>query len=663
MKFFFLAILCGFFGLEIQAQARNDWQKYYEIFLNQSDVDEETGQDIYEALSEHSERLINLNTATREELEALKFLSDEQIEGIIEYVYKYKPVRTLSELVLVEPLDAVRRDLLTCFLTIENNEEEKFPTLRQILRYGRHQLSATLKAPLYTRAGDREGFLGYRYKHQLRYTFHYGESLKAGFTAVQDAGEPFFKDRNSWGYDYYSFYLSLKNLKWLKHLVVGRYRLKFGMGLVLNNDFNFGKAMMLTNLAPRNNPIRTHSSTSSANYLYGSAAQLSLSKDIQLALFGSWRTIDATLSKDGQSITTLLKTGLHRTRSEMNRKNDAAQWLAGTHLRFFRNGFHAGITAYATGFDKPLNPNRRQLFRLFYPTGKSFYNLGADYGYISRRFTFSGETATGDHGSWATINSAAISFGSTFSLTLLQRFYGYRFYTLFGNTFSEGGRVQNESGIYCGFQWKPAKTLTLSGYTDYAYFPWARYRVGTGSWASDNLLAASYQKKRFTFAARYRLHLRHKDLSENHLRLTDLEQRGKLSASYDTRNWGTRTSLDMAFHRFTDNSFGWLLMQTAHYTFARAQLFGSLACFHTQDYLSRIYIYERGLLYTFSFPMFYGKGFHYSLGLRYDLTHTLILMAKLSGTVYSDRDHISSGLTRIDSNAQNDVEMQLRWKF
>ena len=80
--------------------------------------------------------------------------------------------------------------------------------------------------------------------------------------------------------------------------------------------------------------------------------------------------------------------------------------------------------------------------------------------------------------------------------------------------------------------------------------------------------------------------------------------------------------------------------------------------FHTDDYASRIYTYERGLLYAFSFPAYFGEGLHYALFLRADMGQRWMLIAKLSVTDYFDRDHISSGLQQIDRSSKADL-----WNF
>lgn len=85
--------------------------------------------------------------------------------------------------------------------------------------------------------------------------------------------------------------------------------------------------------------------------------------------------------------------------------------------------------------------------------------------------------------------------------------------------------------------------------------------------------------------------------------------------------------------------------------------------FNTDSYDSRIYAFERGLLYSFSFPMFYGEGLRYGLRLRADLSRRVMAMARCTVTNYFDRSAIGSGLQRIARSSQADMELQLRLKF
>ena len=99
--------------------------------------------------------------------------------------------------------------------------------------------------------------------------------------------------------------------------------------------------------------ITPHSSRMSANYLQGAAATIALSGDLDLTAFVSYRKIDATLAGDS-AIRTRLATGYHRTPSEMERKNNASEWLMGGRLSWQHGHWQAGLTALANGYDLPL---------------------------------------------------------------------------------------------------------------------------------------------------------------------------------------------------------------------------------------------------------------------------------------------------------------------
>jgi hypothetical protein len=245
----------------------------------------------------------------------------------------------------------------------------------------------------------------------------------------------------------------------------------------------------------------------------------------------------------------------------------------------------------------------------------------------------------------------------------LQRFYSYRYYSLYSQSFSEGGSVQNESGIYVGANWHPSRTFSLMAYTDYAYFPWPKYLINDASHAWDNLISMAYQKKRVTLLARYRIKLKQKDNADGSGLMNRTEQRGRLSFAYDGGRWTTKTQADVAYCESGSSSFGYMLSENIGYSHRWLTLNASIGYFNTDDYDSRVYTYERGTLYNFSFPSFSGEGIRYALNIRADISANLMLIAKLGTTDYFDRSCISSGLQQIDHSAQTDLDLQLRWRF
>lgn len=670
-------LLCDLYAM---AQEDQSWQQYFYEQALPEDLDAESGEDTYDELSDLAQSPLDLNSCRREDLERLPFLSSQQVMDILEYRDRYHRFESTSELMMIPSLDWRDRERLLPFIMITSEPRDTVPSLRSLFRRPKQELMGTFKLPFYKREGDKDGYLGYPYRHWLRYTLTSGQYLKIAFIGSQDAGEPFFSGRNPMGYDFYSGYILLRHMGRLKAAVIGRYKLRFGMGLVMNTSFGMGKLATLSTLGRSSNSITGHSSRSEGTYLQGGAATVTVVKGLDLTGFVSWRKLDATLTDSGDSIVTILKTGYHRTASEMERRRNASQLVAGGNLNYFRNGFHGGVTAFYTSLDKVLAPDNGQAYRRWYPSGRQFWNASVDYGYLSNRFTFAGETAIGSSGGVATLNSLSLQVSSILSLVAVQRFYAYQYRSLFSNSFSEGGYVNNESGIYLGASYTPLRGVSLQAYTDYSYFAWYTYRALPGSHRWDNMLTVTVEQGPWTLLARYRLKFSQQNISredagendfshaveatDSKLLLNKTDHRGRLSLTYNSEYWQFKTQGDVSYSCFRDEgSVGWMVSEVAGWHQGHWRLSGMAGYFHTDDYDSRLYVYVPGVLYQFSFPSFYGKGIHYALNIRYDFSSRLMVMARLSTTDYFDRAVISSGLQMINHSAMTDLEVQLRWKF
>ena len=657
--------LLFFFTLipHVHAQSsQHDWETLFQQLCTQEDAESDTWEQAFDHLSELAEHPFNINTATREQLEELPFLSAQQVEDICYWLYRYAPMRSMGELAMIETLDPLRRELLSCFVYLGDAEKttEAF-SLAKLLRGGKHDVLFTAKVPFYERQGDKNGYLGYPYRHTTRYQFSNGQRLKMGLVGAQDAGEPFLAHRNKAGYDFYSFYFLARGMGRVKTLVLGRYRLKMGMGLVVNNDFMLGKLASLATLGRNSQRLSAHSSRSESNYLQGAAATLALTGNLDLNLFASCRQIDATLNKDDGSVATILKSGYHRTQSEMDRRNNTTQTLGGANLRWQGGGLHVGLTAMGMALSRTLSPDDGTLYRRYWPRGRRFWNASVDYGYQNHRIVVSGETATGDSHAWATLNTLSCRLTDRLDALVVQRFYSYRYYALLARSFSDGGSVQNESGLYAGLTWRPVPRWSLQAYADYAHYAWARYGVSRPSHAWDAMTIMAYRQKQFSLTARLRVRQRQKDNEDKTALESRWEQRARLAADYEGRQWSTRTQADMAH---VGSEQGWMVSQNVGVRLGRQWRLNALvAWFKTDGNDARIYTYERGMLHAYSFPSFAGHGMRWALLGRADLSKRLMLMGKLSTTHYFDRHVIGSSLQQINSSSMTNLEMQLKWRF
>lgn len=649
-----------------QAPARTNslWEQFLDNLSDYDDIETGSTEEMYEVLRELEATPIDLNNATDDDIQRLAFLSNAQREELTEYLDRYRPIRSIGELAMIKSLDNVTLQLLSSFVYVGSiDESRKFPTWKEIAKHGKNEFLGYVKVPFYERKGDREAYLGYKYKHWIRYKYSYGQFLQAGFTGAQDAGEPFFGSHNKMGYDHYAFYALARKLGRIRTLALGQYKARFGLGLVMNTGFGMGKTTSLVLATPQNS-ITANASRSEASYLQGIASTIEISKAITTTAFASYRKIDATLNDDS-TIKTILKTGYHRTETEINKRHNASQTAAGMNVNVKHNGLSVGATAIFTVFSKDLMPDKSQAFRHYSPTGNNFWNASIDYAYTHPRLSVKGETATGNSHALATINTLSFKACRTLTLTAIQRFYSYKYYSLFSRSFCDGGHVQNESGIYIGATWTPLSRLKIMAYSDYAYHPIAVYRASKASRSMDNLIQTSLSFSPVDITLRYRLRLKQENGADASSQLIDkTEHRGRFQLNYKQKSFTTRTQYDMAYTTKTSQSLGWMVSQSAGYKYGeRLECNAGVGYFQTQDYDSRIYTYERGMLYDFSFPMFYGKGMRFFLHLRTKPIKNLQLICKVATTKYFDRDKISSGHQEINDSKKTDLEIQAKWKF
>lgn len=654
--------------LSMNMYGQQHWQDALRQWLTVEDMEEDYGEDIMEQLAELAESPINLNQATREELEALPFLTAVQVEQIVEYVYRYAPLRSLGELRMITALDWHTRQLLEHFVCVGPERPQRvWPKWGDVAQYGRHSVMVSGKVPLYSRKGDQSndstGYRGYKYRHDIRYQFNYNDRIKLGLTAAQDAGEPFFTNNNQLGYDHYNYYLQLRRMGRLEALNLGMYRVQMGMGLVMNTSFNLGKLATLQSLGRTAHMLTAHASRSQADYLHGAAASLRISNHWRLTAFASYRALDATLNANGTA-RTLLRDGYHRTQTELDKKNNTHETDLGGSIGYRRGTFHANINMVFTRFDRQLIP-QSVLYKRYAASGSNFTNVSLDYGYNTARWGAAGETAVNELGALATIHTLNWRTTETLTLMLLHRYYDVRYTALHARSFGEGSSVQNEHGAYLGAKWQPNRAWLLQGYVDYAHFNWPRYLVSNSSDAIDAVLSTGYFRSLWQVEARYRMRIRQQDNSDTKLLENHPEHRLRLRSTVNLSPcWSLQSQAD-AVRLWSHNAWqqGVMLSQHATWQWRWLKVDAHIGWFRTDNYDARLYQYERSLQYDFSFPAYYGHGLRHSLMLNASIAGRLTAVIKYGTTNYFDRSTIGSGLQQIAHSSMTDLLLQLRYKF
>lgn len=636
----------------------------------------------YEELSELAEHPMNVNTVTKEELEQLPFLSDEMIERILYYVYKYGPLVSLNELWGVEGMDRQTRIFLEDFLYVGDAGRRESFSWKNLWKYGRQEMWMRTDYPLNKKAGyadipsgqeedwESKRYYGDPFYVNWRYRFQYRDNVYVSLSAEKDAGEPFFRRYNRKGFDFYSASVQLKDFGHLQTLVLGNYKASFGYGLVMNMGFGMGKFTSLSALNRAGKGLSKYTSMGEADYLQGAGVSWKWHKRWAWTGFFSLRHQDATV--DNTCITTLKTDGYHRLKKDMEKKNTVFNTLVGSNLNYDGKYFEGGLTVVYNVFNRMLNPVER-LYNRYYPRGRYFYNVGVNYKWYKGKFVFSGETAIDKQGKVATLNQLTYSPAVNTSLVVINRYYDKKYQSLYGNGFGENSKQQNEAGIFIGLETSFLQNVKLRCSGDFFYFPWYRYLVDkrktvgmegvfqlfySPSNSLDMWIKCSYKNK----AKNYKIS------DEEKYVLPNIRQRLHYQLTYSPINlirWKTVVEYVRSSVFQKEVSNGVVLGSSLKLEIPRWALrtFVSGTWFRTDDYASRVYLYEQGLLYAFSMMSLYGKGERLAVGVDYNWKKRLYFQMKWGWTHYRDRSLIGSGAEEIQGNQKYDLQFQVRFKW
>ncbi|MDR2806487.1 MAG: helix-hairpin-helix domain-containing protein [Dysgonamonadaceae bacterium] len=644
------------YALPVAAQVidrnNSEWMRYLEELAGEEEADNEALADLYEELSSLVENPYNLQTVTKEELEKLPFLTALQIENILYYIYKFGPLVDISELKNVEELDFQTITYLLPFVYVgEVQPPVPVGTVRD-WRYSRQELLLRTNFTVQEKAGFQDNsYVGSPYYGSFRYEFNYRDKMQFGVSGEKDAGEK--------GLDYLTFNLNFKNSGILEALHFGNYRLSFGQGLVMNTSFSMGKTSDAVNIHQKSVGIQRHISTNESQYFSGIAGTLRRG-DFRLHLFYSDRHPDA--NGFDTTIYSLKTDGYHRTYNDLLKQETARISLYGGNVQWQKNQWSLGLTGVRYDFGgQTLNPDEKP-YNVFYLRGKAHANTGLHYGYRSKKVNFQGETAIDRSGKMASISSFLFRPAAFAEGVFSFRYYDKQYNALYAKGLAESGAIQNETGLYSGIRLRGFKKWELSAYLDQFVFPWLKYGVDTPSSGKDVLVQLKYSLR-----PNSPMELRYKFKEKQAGSEPYKQYRWRYQWNYPCgKTLKINTRID--YNRYLNpekNHQGWSWMQSVSYLppSAKFQLDGGVIYFRTDDWDTRISAYEKNILYSFSFPTYYGQGLRYYAVVKWKIIKSLTVYLKWGSTYYFDRETIGSGPEAIQGHEKTDVYGLIKYNF
>ena len=637
------------------------------------DIDYET---FYTELISLVEQPINLNNAQREQLEKLLFLNDLQIENVLYYIYKYGQLHTIYELQLIDGLDMTDIRRIIPFVVIEPQDFKPAPLNRHdLLKYGKNEVlnrmdfSTPLKMGYQATSGewgDSTAYEGSPVYHSLKYKYRFKDRLFAGITFEKDAGEASFKGSNK-AYDFISAHFQINNQGIFKTIVLGDYKASFGQGLVFGSAFGTGKSSLVTNVNTRSTGLKKYSSTNEYDFFRGAGATVKL-KNTELSAFYSYRKLDAAVTD--QTISSINRTGLHRTHSDLLKEKMTGQSTLGLNAEYISSHLRGGFVFSNSSLAHSLQPDN-SLYNQLYFRGKTQTTTSLYYKTRIDKFQINGEIATNQKFALATIHSLSFMPHSLVNMVMLYRYYSPAYDTFFASSFSESTRINNETGIYSGIEIRPYRKWRVSAYADSYRFPYARYNVSSPSWGRDYLVQIDYQQSRWMnmfLRGKFEEKLDDKLLENSATPISIPQKDGMIryQLNFNTGKITLRTMLEMQFFESLEKSFGFAALQDMSYSFEKVPLKVDFRfmMFDAPAYENRFYTYEKDILYAFSIPSFYGLGSRFYLNFKYEFSDSFALWFKFAQTTYADnRESIGTGLETSIGNRRSDFRMLLKWNF
>lgn len=626
------------------------------LFETMESFQEEDGsqfemENLIDLLNELKEHKLDLNQAEEEEFDQLPFLNDRDAHNLVLHRQLYGNYQTIYELKNIPSLGMEKIEALLPYVTIGQSERER--SIKEMLQDGQTQIYLSSDRFLQDKKGyETDGpYLGDPWHYYGKYLFN-AEKIKASFVGEKDAGESAWSPHGR-VFDFYSGSLSWEGKHCLRHLCVGDYKANFGQGLVVGTGSILGKNASVTNAYKNTQGLKRYASTGEADFFRGIGATLGW-KVFRFTAFGSIKKGDATLYNE--AISSFKTDGMHRTLLECDKKGNYTEHILGGNLQFKKGNWTIGTTALYYHYSRELSPTKKRytLYRL--SDTDHHGNFGIDYKLRLQHLTLFGEYALDAKGHFATLNGASLFPLSRLEITLVQRHYNCAYQSNYGKGFSENSRIENEQGLYLSTKFTPFKRIVVAAYMDAYKFPWALYATDMPSSGEEYCIQTNVklsQRMDETIKFKYK----GKEGEE--------KQTLRSTLNWQWHRWRLQTIAEGNRHQADQESptYGWILSQSVSGLVQSWHLSLSIryAYFHAENYNNRIYIYEKDLPYTLSFPMHYGIGHRAAIGLMWKKSERLQLHAKAGWFIYTDgRENIGTGNEMMQGNVSTQVKMMVK---
>jgi len=629
-------------------------QQSLEPLLEDVTIDNENSSvlDLIEYLSKNP---VKINAATYEELMSIPFM-DNIIANLIINYRNTSSITSLNQLKNIEGISGDFIEKISPYISFSNNQiDSSLYNLKDNGDLYKFSYRTREQLVIQENAGTLTGkFAGSPWKIYNRFELKRGDKIDIGFLTEKDPGEKYF-------YDFVAAHFQIKNWGCVKSLILGDYQIEFAEGLAMWSKYHISKKINAVDFSSGKNTGATpYLSSDETNFLRGAAITYT-KLPLSLTAFYSYRYLDASVDSITLKITSFEPTGLHRTNSEINKKDCISEKIIGTLLDFsFSPTGNIGFLFFNSKFGNNFN-----IISPLYPKENEFNYISFGYSIHVPSIFFHGENAS-NLKYFSTISNIEFIFDKNLSLLISYRNYPSLYWDYHSQGFGERSSAQNENGFYLGLKYNTNFGLINLYYDQYkSFIANQNYQLPS----NNNEFLLFYSVKLFNDTQcdiNYTLDRKeYTDICGNNYGLVlKTINKFKIDLTYNySKKIISKTRIE--FDDVTPSGGviqdrGFLIYQDLHFNISKKlSLDSRIVFFQTDSYNSRIYEYENDLAGSISNPSLYGEGIRWYILLRYLKLNNFTLSLKYSEIFKPFENTLGSGYTEIFGNMNNAISFQI----
>jgi hypothetical protein len=608
------------------------------ILQTDNQTDNTTIEEMAQNIENLSHNPIDLNNAKLTDIEKLSMLSDFQISSLWHYLEKHRPILSIYELRAIMGFDSkdieTIKNYISCKPILKSKSEKVRNRMLVVEQYGESMLDDSVIL--------NQKYQGKPTKSLVKIQSDIGDHFHISTIAEKDQGEHFGKQ----GFDYYSGNICIEKKYFIKKMILGDFTMHFGQGLVAWNVFTFSN---ITDIRKRGKGLMPYNSVDENQFLRGVGVTLG-NQHWDFSFIASSHFVDGTIDSATNTITSLLKTGYHRTISEIANKHSVLQNSFGGDITYRFSKGRLGFTHVTHLFNKAIKPADKA-YNLYSFSGKQMSVSGVNYFLNLKHADLFGEAAINERFRRALLCGGEFALTGFLQFSMLFRDYHPGFYTFMNSGFSANAKTTNERGLYWALRAIIDTSSSITATVDLYQHPWIQY--GLYDVSSGSVTSVMYQRSivnngKVLLQYKYYSKPTNDTSTSSQLKGVNQFQENRLKAAIYSQlgiEWRFVSQAVCAFSDLKSSPSIYLSQDIDYYVNNRLNLSLRYSVFDA-SYDSRISVYESDVRVG-SNATFYGEGDKFYLKGNYRLGKKLLFSAKyarlnkITNKIYSAKNEYS----------------------